>query len=115
MDERETSLHPSDLTHKWLEQTLTVEDIALKVSAYGEQKKVLLTSKEAMSIARQIHRAYMKYHDPTAYAGNFIREFASDSLRRIFSIADNLNERALIVYHYYFYNCVPGDWRERLK
>ena len=107
--------HPTDLTHKWEDQTLTVEDIVPKVTAYGIQRKVPLTSEEAMSISRQIHRAYKKYHDPSEYAGDFIWEFAGDSLRRVLSVADNLNQRALIVYHYYFYNCVPGDWREKLR
>jgi len=106
--------HPADLTHKWCDQTLTVEDIMPKVAAYGRQRKVPLTPEEARSIAKQIHRAYKKYHDPTEYAGDFIWEFAGDSLRGVFSVADNLNQRALIVYHYYFFNCAPGDWREKL-
>jgi len=115
MEEQYKEPHPADLTHKWEDQTLTVEDIAPKVAAYGRHRKVPLTPEEAQSIARQIHRAYKKYHDASEYAGDFIREFAGDSLQRVFSIADNLNERALIVYHYYFYNCAPGDWREKLK
>lgn len=86
-----------------------------KVAEYGAYRKVPLTSAEVESISRQIHKAYMRYHDPAFYAGEFIPELAGDRLSRIFSAADNLNERALIVYHYYFYNCVPGDWRERLK
>ena len=110
-----TALHPAELTLKWDKQTLTVEDIAPKVAAYGEQKKVPLTQEETMSIARQLHKACRKYHNPKHYAGEFIPEFAGDSLRRVLSVADNLNQRALIIYHYYFYNCVPGDWREKLK
>lgn len=103
--------HPVDLTHKWEGQTLTVEDIVPKIIQYASDRKVPITPSEAESIARQIHRAYKKYHDPAEYAGDFMFEFANDSIRRVFSIADNLNERALIIYHYYFYNCVPGDWR----
>ena len=107
--------HPVNLTHKWEDQTLTTNDIMLKVLAYAKGRRVPLTVSEAQSIARQIHRAYKKYHDSSEYAGDFIWEFAGDSLSRVFSAADNLNERALIVYHYYFYNCAPGDWREKLK
>ena len=107
-----TEPHPGDLHRKWDEQTLTVEDIVPKVTAYGIQRKVPLTLEEVMSISRQIHKAYRKYHNPTYYAGEFILALAGDSVSRVFSVADNLNERALIVYHYYFYNCVPGDWRE---
>ncbi len=105
--------HPEDLYGKWVEQTLTVEEIVPKVAAYGA--KILLTQEEIMSISRQIHKAYKKYHDPTLYAGEFIPALARDSVSRVFSVADNLNERALIVYHYYFYNCVPDDWREKLR
>ena len=106
--------HPVTLTHKWEDQTLTVKEIAEKIDAYGVSLKVPLTKKEAMSIARQIHRAYKKYHTPKEWAGEFIYALAQDSVRAVFSVADNLNRRALIVYHFYFYNCVPGDWRERL-
>ena len=102
--------HPEDLYGKWVEQTLTVEDIVPKVAAYGA--KILLTQEEIRSISRQIHKAYRKYHDPKCYAGEFILALAGDSVSRVFSVADNLNERALIVYYYYFYNCAPGDWRE---
>ena len=112
---KENEPHPADLTHKWEDQTLTVDVILPKVVAYGIQRKVPLTVEEAISIARQIHRAYRKYHDPELYAGEFILVFAGDSVRRVLSVADSLNQRALIVYHYYFYNCVPGDWREKLK
>ncbi len=107
--------HPEDLHRKWDEQTLTVEDIVPKVTAYGIQRKVPLTLEEVMSISRQIHKAYRKYHDPKCYAGDFILALASDSVSRVFSVADNLNERALIVYHYYFVNCVPSDWRGKLR
>lgn len=107
--------HPIDLTHKWQDQTLTVEDIVPKVVAYAEDRKIPLVLDEARIIARQIHRAYKKYHDPPEYAGKFIRELAKDSVRRVLMVADNLNQRALIVYHYYFYNCAPGDWREKLR
>ncbi len=86
-----------------------------KITAYGVARKVPLTLDEAQSIAKQIHRAYKKYYDRDKYAGSFIREVAGDSLRRVFSVADNLNQRALIIYHYYFYNCAPGDWRQKLK
>ncbi len=107
--------HPEDLHRKWDEQTLTVEDIVPKVTEYGIHRKVPLTLEEVMSISRQIHRAYRKYHDPTYYAGEFIPALAGDSLSRVFSVADTLNERALRIYHYYFVNCVPGDWREKLR
>ena len=108
-----SELHPEDLYGKWVEQTLTVEDIVPKVTAYGA--KILLTQEEIRSISRQIHKAYRKYYDPTYYAGEFIPALAGDSLSRVFSVADTLNERALRIYHYYFVNCVPVDWREKLR
>ena len=104
--------HPEDLYGKWIEQTLTVEDIVPKVTAYGA--KILLTQEETLSISRQIHKAYRKYHNQE-YAGEFIQALAGDSVSRVFSVADNLNERALRIYYYYFYNCVPDDWRKRLR
>ena len=108
-------LHPAVLTGKWVDQKLTVEDITPKILDYSGQRRTPLTQEEAESIARQIHRAYKKYHDPSNYAGDFMVEFAGDSLNRVMSIADNLNMRALGIYHYYFYNCAPSDWRNKIK
>lgn len=93
---------------------LTVEDIEPKVAEYATGRNVPLSPAEARSIARQIHKAYKKYHDPTSYAGDFMLEFAGDRISHVFSAADNLNAKALIIYHYYFYNCVPDDWRKKL-
>ncbi len=107
--------HPVTLTGKWHDKELTVEDIIPKVLEYSGQRKTPLTHEEAESIARQIHRAYKKYHDPKSYAGDFMAEFAGDSFSRIMSIADNLNARVLCIYHSYFYNCAPGDWRTKLR
>lgn len=108
-------LHPIDLKLLWDDQKLIVEDIIPKVLEYSGQRKTFVTNDEALCIARQIHRAFMKYHDPASYAGDFMLEFAGDSLLRIMSIADNLNARALGIYHSYFYNCAPGDWRTKLR
>ena len=107
--------HPTNLTYAWENQTLTVEDMIPKIQEYAIDRRVPITHTEAESIARQIHRAYKKYHDPSEYAGDFMLEFAGDSIRRVLSAADNLNQRVLAVYHRYFYNCVPGDWREKLR
>lgn len=109
------STHPTDLKILWDDQKLTVEGIIPKVLDYSTQRRTYLTKEEAESIARQIHRAYKKYHDPLSYAGDFMIEFAGDSLTRIMSIADNLNVRALGIYYSYFYNCAPGDWRTKIK
>jgi len=111
----EKPIHPINLTNLWQDQKLTVEDIVPKILEYSRDRKIPVTDEEAASIARQIHRAYKKYHDPKEYVGNFMFEFASDSLRRVMSAGDNLNLRVLNIYHYYFYNCAPGDWREKIS
>ena len=107
--------HPAQLTNKWQDQTLTVEDIIPKVIEYSQDRRIPITDDEAASIARQIHRAYKKYHNPSSYAGDFMVEFAGDSIRRVMAAGDNLNLRTLNIYHYYFYNCAPGDWREKIR
>ena len=109
------SSHPETLYGKWCNQSLTVEDILVKVIQYARERSIPLSTPEATSIARQLHRAYRAYYDPKEYPGEFIVEFASDSFRRIIDKADTTNRKALFVYHLYFYNCAPGDWREKLK
>ncbi len=107
--------HPISLTVLWQDQKLTVEDIIPKIVEYSRDRNIPVNPEEAERIARQIHRAYKKYHDPTQYVGSFMVEFAGDSLRRVMSAGDNLNLRVLNLYHYYFYNCAPGDWREKIR
>lgn len=102
-------LHPIELTNKWADCELTTNDIIPKVLDYSNQRTIPITEEEAVKIARQIFRTYLRYHDPEVWAGNFLDAFAGDSIRGVMSAADNLNCRALNIYHYYFYNCVPSD------
>ena len=111
----EPGQHPTSLTVKWMDKILTVEDIIPKIREYAGQHRVNFNERNTESVSRQIYKAYLKYHDPNVYAGDFVREFANDSVKGAMAYADNVNQRGLIVWHYYFYNCVPGDWRERLK
>ena len=62
-----------------------------------------------------IYRVYNKYHDPKYYLGDFGRALAEDSYKNICNYADSIDRRGLYLYHYYFFNNAPGDWRVKIR
>ena len=106
--------HPTYITGKWLDRELTMDLVFAKIELYNTELKLNLNVRELTSIAWQLHKAYDRYFTGS-YAGDFIPELAGDSFRRIMSVADNTNRKAVYLYHMFFYNCAPADWREKLK
>lgn len=97
----------------WNSNTLNSNEIYHKIVEYSRDLGFMICEEEAWYITGTIMRACKAYHEGTKF-NEFIVQLANDSIRAVFAVADQTNRKYLAVYDRFFYNCVPGDWREKL-
>jgi len=108
-------VHPSTLHMQWERNDLRVPDVKVKIAEYANTYRIPMEFDEFESVARTLVTACKKYHGDVTISNEFIRELARDRISSTMMYADNVNRRLIPVYNAYFYNCVPGDWREKLS
>lgn len=103
-----------DLLDKWCEQKLELDEVIAEVTRIGVRNKVSLTDKEAIALANMIMQIYYKYHKPGRIVGHVAMALIENDFYRFFRRADLTNGRAAVVYHEYFYNWAPTEWRRNI-
>jgi hypothetical protein len=103
-----------DLLDKWCEQKLELDEVTAEVKKIGVRNQVSLTDKDAAHIAGLIMGIYYKFHAPERVVGHVSMALIKNNFYRFFRKADLTNGRAAVVYHEYFYNWAPEDWRQRI-
>lgn len=112
-----------DLLYKWMHETLTIEDIAEWVDRNAQGKHVDLepeyvtshikTYRDAVAhISRLIHKIYRKYHDANLTMGSFLWALVENDFDEAVAHADSTSTKGLLLFHLYFYNHAPRNWRE---
>ena len=108
-------VHPSDLTAQWNNNELNANMVYEKLEEYARDQHLNLTIDELCYLARTILQACKMYHDRGSTYNDLIWALAGNNFNEIMLTADNINKKCVGVYHKYFYNCVPADWRERIR
>lgn len=99
-----------NLNRKWVEQTLTKEDIAEWVKL---QSTTHLSQNEIQHVANGMHNIYNAYHAKTiSYLGRFLTAVVQNNLREAIFRADNTNTKALRLYVYFLYRVAPNDYKQ---
>ena len=107
-----------DLSDKWRDQLLSVEDVVKEVKRIADANSIYLKTEYSKShdrgaemIADIIMGICGQYHHPERDMGDFTHAFVTNDFNRYFRKADVLNAKAAVIYYDYFHNYVPPDWR----
>lgn len=115
----------TELFEKWIDGTLTREDILVEVSRLADnistgprdEKRVLstmLSQTDLQHIARCLHNIYLWWRDDR-YVGSFLRPFVENNLTRTFQTADSTNWTGLAIYIEYLHWHAPATWRHKQR
>ncbi len=104
-----------DLLDKWSLKTLDLDEVAAEVKKIAKRNYVEVEDAQAVRLADMIMQIYYKYHQPDRVIGHVARALIRNDFYGFFRRADILNAKAAVVYHEYFYNWAPENWRARCR
>jgi hypothetical protein len=115
----------SDLFHKWIDGTLTREDIQKEVYRLAdnvsiglphEYKKLntMLSEADLQHIGYCLHHIYLWWRDGDP-VGSFLGPFIKNDLTRTFQNADTINWLGLGIYVEYLHWHAPQSWRTKQR
>jgi len=105
---------------KFVNKTLTQEDVKDWLKVQGQVKflieKQALIEKDLDHVAMCMHHIYLAYHRiiPPTGLGHFLTAVIQNDFMEACGRADSTNRLVLPLYATFIYNCVPGDYRERI-
>jgi len=106
---------------KFVEKKLTTDDINKWLREQGQIKflceKEALTEDNLTHIAKCMHSIYLAYHNiiPPTGLGHFLTAIIQNDLAEACRRADRTNRLVLPLYAMFLYNCVPIDYREKMR
>lgn len=115
----------TDLFHKWVDGSLTREEIQVEVNRLAEnisiglpheQRKLstMLSESDLQHIGMCLEHIYLWWRDNKAI-GKFLRAFIGNNLTRTFQMADSVNWIGLGIYIEYLHWNAPGSWRTKQR
>jgi len=109
----------AELLDKWLDRTLTVDDIKEWLREQGQirflMEKGALTEDDLEHIAECMHEIYRWYHDEVPSLGHFLTAVVTDRFMDACAYADRANSLALPLYAIFLYNHAPADYATKAK
>lgn len=115
----------SELFNKWVDGSLTRDDIQVEVNRLAEnisiglpheQRKLstMLSESDLQHIGMCLEHIYLWWRDNKAI-GKFLRAFIGNNLTRTFQNADSINWIGLGIYIEYLHWNAPGSWRTKQR
>jgi len=106
------------LYEKWVNQTLTQEDIERWLLVQNDIRLLLdhgvLNEVDIKHVAMCLHHIFLWYHDKISL-GHFLTAVVKNDLIHACGSADNTNRLCLPVYISFLYNYAPMDYRLKAK
>lgn len=111
----------SELYDKWMDASLTRDDIQVEVHRLAENISIglphekrklstMLTEADLQHIGMCLHHLYIWWRDNES-VGSFLGAFIENNVTRTFQMADSINWLGLGIYIEYLHWHAPQDWR----